>query len=371
MASQYMNNRRGVTLIELVLTMSISIVLFGGIASAILMASHALPNENDAFVAITNSALISEQISSELHSAITVTERTPTAITFTTADRNQDGNPETIRYYWSGVPGDPLTRQYNAFPAKIVTSAVFYFNLNYDIDISSKLVTHETIVYGPNQLLASFESWPAMAADVFEQVIKSTSWISQYFEIVAPPEATTLVITSAKIKILSYILPSSAITLGIHRSTLDGTYVPEINSIGSEAVIPQNVLDANPLWMTATFSDVIILDPQRTDYSLVMKGFTPDSVYAVYLFQRKAPPNGTIMKWTNDSGGIWSPTNKDINKQDLLFYVYGAFGTTSTVTDPVNRYFLKSVEWSLQLTEDPVTSVMTRVQILNTPEVSP
>lgn len=370
MASQDMHNRRGATLVELLLTMSISIVLFGGIASAIMLASHALPDENDAFIAITDSAAISEQISTELYSAITVTERSPTAITFTTADRNLDNNPESIRYYWSGVPGDPLTRQYNAFPAKVVTSSVFDFNLNYNIDISSKLVTHETIVYGPNQLLASFESWPAVA-DVFEQVIKSTSWISQYFEIVAPPEATTLVITSAKIKILSYILPSSAITLGIHRSTLDGTYVPEINSIGSEAVIPQNVLDANPLWMTATFSDVIILDPQRTDYSLVMKGFTSDSVYAVYLFQRKAPPNGTIMKWTNDSGGIWSPANKDINKQDLLFYVYGAYGTTSTVTDPVNRYFLKSVDLSLQLTENPTTNVITSVQVLNTPEIVP
>ncbi len=359
------------TLVELLLTISITVVLFGGIASAVLLASHALPKDDDAFVAITNGATISEQISSELFSAITVTERTPIAITFTTADRNQDTNPETIRYAWSGVPGDPLTRKYNTYPAKTVKAKVYDFNLNYNVDISSQVITHEATVYGTNQLLASFESWPSVAADVSNQQITSILWASQYFETITPPEATTLKITSAKVKLVSFVQPSSAITLGIHRSTLDGSFAPDATAIGSEAIVPENVLDFSAIWITATFPDTVVLDPQRTDYCLVMKGLSTNSVYTEYLFHRNAPVNGTAMKWSIDSGATWLPIERDIDKQDIEFFVYGAFGTISTVTDSVDRYFLKSIELSLQLTNDPTTNVMTHVQILNTPEVTP
>lgn len=371
MTRQHPHKRRGVTLVELLLTISITVVLFGGIASAVLLSSHALPKDDDAFVAITNGATISEQISSELFSAITVTERTPTAITFTTADRNQDNNPETIRYAWSGVPGDPLTRKYNSFPAKTVKTAVYDFNLNYNVDISSQVITHEATVYGTNQLLASFESWPATAADIFEQVINSTSWTGQYFETVTPPEATSLLITSVKVRMISYVIPSPAMTIGIHRSTLDGSFAPAATAIGSEIIIPNDVMDTIPTWTEAFFTDVIINDPQRTDYCLVLKGLSTSSVFAQYLFHRQAPENGTAMKWTTDSGTTWGPVDRDIDQQDLEFFVYGAFGTISTVTDSVDRYFLKSIELSLQLTNDPTTNVMTNVQILNTPEVTP
>jgi hypothetical protein len=50
---------------------------------------------------------------SDLEFALAFSEQTATAMTFTVPDRDGDLLAETIRYAWSGTPGDPLTRQIN------------------------------------------------------------------------------------------------------------------------------------------------------------------------------------------------------------------------------------------------------------------
>lgn len=361
----------GFTLVELLLTVTVMTVLLGGLASAVLLASHALPDPKNPMTAVTDGSGVLEQISSEIYCATNVTQRTPTSITFTVADRNADGNPEIISYRWSGIPGDPLMRKYNAFVETTAASAVFEFNVNYLIDKRSKTVSHDITTYTPEQLLAFFEGWDAIAGIRNEQLIDVDSWISQYFGVIPPDGATELVITRAKIKLRTTSLPSPTLTVGIHRSLLDGTFSPDQNSIGSEAIIPEAVLDLTQLWMEPTFTDVIINNPDRTDYCLVVKGYSADRVYSEFLNDSKAPADTTAFKWTNDAGISWFPPDRDIDKNDLLFYVYGAFGSTTKVTEPVDRYFLKSVGLALQLNDDPSSKVTTSVQIINVPEVLP
>ena len=53
-------------------------------------------------------------------------------MTFTVADRTGDSAADTIRYAWSGVAGDPLTRQINAGTAVTVAANVQSLQLSYD-----------------------------------------------------------------------------------------------------------------------------------------------------------------------------------------------------------------------------------------------
>jgi len=371
MKTNHQIQRSGFTLVELLLAVSVMTILLGGLASAVLLASHALPDPKNPMTAVTDGSNVLEQISSEIYSAINVTQRTPTSITFTVHDRNVDGNPEIIRYRWSGIPGDPLKRKYNGFIETTVASAVFDFNANYIIDKKTKTISHDITTYTPEQLLVSFENWGSIASFTSEQLIDVNAWISQYFEVIPPDGATELVITRAKVKLRANSLPSPMLTVGIHRSLLDGSFSPDQNSIGNEAIIPEGVLDMTPLWMEPTFTDMIINNPDRTDYCLVMKGITPEMVFSSYLNGLTAPANGMAMKWTDDAGTVWLPPNQDIDKKDLLFYVYGSFGSTTTVIEPVDQYFLKSVDLALQLNDDPQSRVTTSVQILNVPEIVP
>lgn len=104
--------RAGHTLAELaVATVAVSILL-GGMGSAIFVTLRAARPGSMPSNAIHGSAAI-EEITSELRAAVSFSQRSATSIQFTVADRDSDASAETIRYAWSGTPGDPLTRQYN------------------------------------------------------------------------------------------------------------------------------------------------------------------------------------------------------------------------------------------------------------------
>ncbi len=136
-------HRRGFTLLELAASIAVMSVLMGGLASAILLASHAMPDREGPFAATVEGAELAGQIAGELYCARSFTERTSTSVEFAVADRDNDTNLETIRYYWSGTPGDPLTREYNGSGATPVVPAIYEFDLAYDtasIDGSVKVL---------------------------------------------------------------------------------------------------------------------------------------------------------------------------------------------------------------------------------------
>jgi len=107
--------RRGFTLVEMVLSMAVMTILLGGIASAMILASRAMPDLATPLKATADGYHAADQLAGELYAAQTIIARSATSVTFTVADRNvpPDNIPETIQYSWSGVAGQPLTRKYN------------------------------------------------------------------------------------------------------------------------------------------------------------------------------------------------------------------------------------------------------------------
>lgn len=125
--------RRGFTLVELVTSMTIMVILMGATTSVILVASHAMPGSGDPAQTKVAAMDVVDQIAGELFYATSITEETETAVTFTVADRGHGAaGPETIRYEWSGTPGDPLTRQYNGGTVVTVCADVQSLQLSYD-----------------------------------------------------------------------------------------------------------------------------------------------------------------------------------------------------------------------------------------------
>ena len=103
----------GFTLIEMVVSLAVFAVLIGAMGSAIVLSTHAMPTRNsDAGRSLAASEVL-QQMADELRGAIYLTRAEPTSVAFVLPDQNGDGNPEAIRYAWSGVAGDPLTRQLN------------------------------------------------------------------------------------------------------------------------------------------------------------------------------------------------------------------------------------------------------------------
>jgi len=126
--------QKGLTLVELLVSIAVTMVLMLAIGSTMLIATHAFPDVNGPANVIIVASEAAEQLAAELQYAVTFTERTANAVEFTVADRNADEAPETIRYEWSGTAGDPLTRQYNGASIVAVLDSVQEFNLSYDIE---------------------------------------------------------------------------------------------------------------------------------------------------------------------------------------------------------------------------------------------
>ena len=76
-------------------------------------------------------AEVLDEVMTDIHYALDFSERQPNAVTFTVPDRNGDSLPETIRYAWSGISGDPLTYEQNGGPPATIAEDVQQFNLDY------------------------------------------------------------------------------------------------------------------------------------------------------------------------------------------------------------------------------------------------
>jgi hypothetical protein len=105
--------RSGHTLVELLMAMVGAGVLMVGLSSTMFIALAATDTSNAPTAAILEGHAALSDLLSDLEFALSLSETTANAVTFTVPDRDGDSNPETIRYAWSGTPGDPLTIQYN------------------------------------------------------------------------------------------------------------------------------------------------------------------------------------------------------------------------------------------------------------------
>lgn len=104
---------RGFTLIEAVMALSIISLVVGGATAAILLVARAAPAGQLRAAEQMRTATFAEQFTADLRYATAFIDRDDHHVEFTVADRTGNGEPERIRYEWSGTEGDPVFRSLN------------------------------------------------------------------------------------------------------------------------------------------------------------------------------------------------------------------------------------------------------------------
>ena len=125
-------SRRGYTLLELVITTPLMALLLAGMAASIGLVTRAMPTANTESSAALAIAAACEQLVSDLSYATTITSRSATSLQFACADRDGDGDTETVQYVWSGVAGAPWTRSLNGGTAQTLVPTVHQLTLSYN-----------------------------------------------------------------------------------------------------------------------------------------------------------------------------------------------------------------------------------------------
>jgi type II secretory pathway pseudopilin PulG len=126
------SSRGAFTLVELVASMAGASILVAGMASTMFVALRASNPTNTPAAGMLTALSCMSDMSAELQYARVITESTANAITATVPDRTDaDATPETVRYAWSGVAGQPLTRRYNGGTVVNVIPSVQSFTVEY------------------------------------------------------------------------------------------------------------------------------------------------------------------------------------------------------------------------------------------------
>jgi hypothetical protein len=344
------SNRRGHTFLELVISVAIASIIFLAIASAILLGSHAIPDPSSPSLSATSSSAVVNQLAGELESALYVMERSATTISFTVADRNGDGMPERIGYSWSGVPGSPLTRQYNAGPVVSAADGVTYFGLTPTIVTVTETYPCKGVEDGTDSLLIDYNTGSGLA----NVNVASNAWAGQYLTPGSFPAGATAW-RPTRIKFTAKISSVPAVTL-VQMRPVDVNLKPT-STVLEQYSLTDTSLGTAYAWVEVPFSQIDRIAPTGA-IGLVLQwqsGATSAVVQA---------NSGAGQLGSTDSGTTWSYKND----KSLQCQLYAKLTRSDSSQYAISKY-LAALGIALQTARTDNPTIQRTAQALNHPEL--
>lgn len=113
----------GFTLVELLIALAISTIVMMAVPFMISLSARAAPTAGSVQTTSIEAADCLAQLGADLKLSRTITELSANAITMTVPARDGSDAAQTIRYAWSGTPGDPVTVSIDGVESTLVASA--------------------------------------------------------------------------------------------------------------------------------------------------------------------------------------------------------------------------------------------------------
>ncbi len=356
-------HRRAFTLVELTLGMVVTTLLLGGLASAMVLASRALPENESVLIATLDGSRRVEQLAGELFNADAFTERTATSVQFTVPDRNADNIPETIRYSWSGSPGDSLVREYNGV-ASTTIGGVYDFALDYQL----KSVTAEGDPL-PGEVFPAQTviSLPLDAVSTEQEFLVSTStWCGMYLSPdpgLLPPDTTRWKIERLFFRAKKTGSPGGVTAVQLRQA--DVNRLPT-DVVYDEALLSESTLDGqnwsgkfvdfpNAPWFLPSEGPTVVFQPSSGTGT------------ALILFQTMTTPSPYVSFIdTADAGGAWTAHGD----QAMTLVTVNATVETGGPSAVVTTTYLTRIDVALQVGSNGMTRAETGIRVINSPLVT-
>ena len=334
--------------------MAVTSAILLGMGLAMLIAGRAMPGGQSPAADSMAGAEALEQIVSELQYSVAINQRSERMIEFTVADRDGDRTPEVIRYEWSGVAGESLTRQYNAGAAATVLSPIRDLALSYNVQTIATQIPQGN--ESAETLLIEYNS----SSYYSDYPIKSDAWYSEYFRPVLPADTIHWKVTRVRFYVEQSGLPGGQTKVQLQTATIGG--------LPSGLVLEEKDLH-EPIWLLylvqeLTYTHVANLSPQQGLCLVFQWQSGLESCRLLGQRGQVTAPNLALAK-SIDRSASWS----SLPGQSLLFSVYGTV-TTAGTPQVRNTYYLNSVEIRLKAGTDDQATVQTSVRTLNRPQVT-
>jgi prepilin-type N-terminal cleavage/methylation domain-containing protein len=314
-------SRGGFTLMELLLSAAILAILSVAMGSAVLIASRAIGNrggDSSASRAVAASDAI-EHFRSEIRTATSFSERQATAVTFTVPDRDGDGVEERIRYAWSGIPGEPLTRAYNGSLPETLAEDVRAFDIDYLLQ-SLEPSTQNGEYEGGEVLLISHVDAPGgimRSADV-----DRNRTAAQYFKPALPANAVSWKVT--RVQVMGRSDRNDDGILYFWMCAANGSLKPSY-PVHETVQVNESQLPVATGWFDVRFNQLDALDPSQ-GLCLVIGYRSGNGNVAMLQYEEGGFPMTPGTHWMTSSDAGSSFTNP-VQYQDMCFRVYGTVTT--------------------------------------------
>lgn len=300
---------RGVTLVELVVSLAVVSVLLTGMTSAIVLATQALPTTGNAAGATVETSRALHQLRGELHAATVLLQRTATSVVLHLPDRDGDGRPQVIRYTWSGTPGDPLTRSANSGPAINVIDTVQDFTLGYTTSGLAEAFPGP-VTQSAEVLLSSYDT--TEVNDGRNENLESDKLVAAQLTPGLPSAATQYRVTRA----LVYAQAGG---------TASGQYAVQIRPMNgsepSDTVTDSVNMQESDLTNSLEWSETVFADAgpfgRDQDFALVLEQQSGGNA-GRFRYDNTATAN---LIRSNNGGSDWNYSNND----QLVHFAYGTY----------------------------------------------
>ncbi len=346
---------RGFTLVELAVSMAVMSTIILAVGSVMLLAARAMPDANSPARASIAAAGAVEQMITELQYAVSVNQRSSRMIEFTVADRDGNDVPEIIRYEWSGILGDPLTRCYNAGTPANVLADVYEFNLSYDLETTTTEIPQAN--ESPRTTLVTYSS----TKDLHDYAIKDTEWYAEYFMPGLPADAVSWSVTSVVLHAKTDGPLDGEARVQLQLPTV-GNYPSGV--VLEEETLLESTLLSSYLEQEFPFSGVQGLSPEQ-GLSIVVKWISNGTACKLWGQDKNVTTANTGLCTSSNRGVTWV----SLPGQSLLFTVYGRV-TTAGEPQVQSAYYVDRVTVSLRAGDNGQSTIHTGVRILNRPEVN-
>jgi type II secretory pathway pseudopilin PulG len=366
--------RAAYTLVEVTVSLGLMTLIMTGLGTVVLLASHALPDEDAPAEATIRAHDVLDQLASDLQCAQGFIDLASNKIEFLVPDRDGDDAPETIAYKWAGGAGDPLLKTYNGSTAFAVAESLDDFRLAYEVLEQIETVMEDTVVESEERVLASFTGWPGISADYYTYTVSPTAWMCAVFQV--PWPADTEVVAVRFTRAMATVRqddagPDTRLWMGIVE--VGGSMsnpLPTTSMYGTGATTTVGDLSASYAWTQFTFGDAYLEDPDEGDlYGMLLIGEAAETADVQYAYAYAAGNNGVCLRASNNSGSTWQPAPSYVHRYETPFYVYGTITTSGMQEVEKARTFMNYVEITLQPTAESTSALTTTVETLNRPEV--
>ena len=246
--------RRGFTLAELLVAMTISTTVMMGAVAAIGIGGRAFRSATQGLESTHAMDGLSRMVA-DIERAIHFDELTATAVGFYVPDRTGDGAPDHLRYAWSGVSGDPVTLSLNGSAEASVIEAVE--DASFDLVVATVVGDPVWVSPPPSDVVAFNRGYSGSPASTF--TVDDGVSVAAIVQPTSPGGAATFRVTRVIITMSEPAGRDCDVVVSIHQVN-GGFGTPMATALASATIRKQDLpTTAGPVQVTfaspPTFND--------------------------------------------------------------------------------------------------------------------